>query len=153
LLGLGVLFAWGRTRFGAEGTSPAARLTMLAVLPFENLGSSDEDYFADGMTDQVRGKLASLPGLGVIASSSSNQYRRTTKALKQIGAELGVQYLVVGKVRWEKQVGGASRVQVSPELVSVENGTTKWEQPLTRCSRMCSRCRGASPSKSHKLSM
>ena len=130
LLGLGVLFAWGRTHFGAEGTSPAARLTMLAVLPFENLGSSDEDYFADGMTDQVRGKLASLPGLGVIASSSSNQYRRTTKAPKQIGAELGVQYLVVGKVRWEKQVGGASRVQVSPELVSVENGTTKWEQPF-----------------------
>src|SRR3989441_9688203 len=129
LLGLGVLFAWGRTRFGAEG-SPAARLTMLAVLPFENLGPSDEDYFADGITDQVRGKLASLPGLGVIASSSSNQYRRTTKPPKQIGAELGVQYLVVGKVRWEKQVGGASRVQVSPELVSVENGTTKWEQPF-----------------------
>src|SRR2546426_4709324 len=129
LLGLGVLFAWGRTRFGAEG-SPAARLTMLAVLPFENLGPSDEDYFTDGITDQVRGKLASLPGLGVIASSSSNQYRRTTKAPKQIGAELGVQYLVVGKVRWEKQVGGASRVQVSPELVSVENGTTKWEQPF-----------------------
>jgi len=130
LLGLGVLFAWGRTRVGAEGTSPAARLTMLAVLPFENLGPGDEDYFADGMTDQVRGKLASLPGLGVIASSSSNQYRRTTKPPKQIGAELGVQYLVVGKVRWEKQVGGASRVQVSPELVSVANGTTKWEQPF-----------------------
>jgi serine/threonine protein kinase len=51
----------------------------LAVLPFENQGDSANVYFADGMTDEVRGKLTAVPGLEVIASGSSSQYRRTSK--------------------------------------------------------------------------
>ena len=47
--------------------APAADVKRLAVLPFENLGSTDDDYFADGITDEVRGKLTSIPGLALIA--------------------------------------------------------------------------------------
>ena len=49
------------------------------MLPFENLGDSSHAYFADGVTDAVRGKLSALPGLQVIASSSSNEYRPAAK--------------------------------------------------------------------------
>jgi TolB-like protein/Flp pilus assembly protein TadD len=103
---------------------------VVAVLPFENLGSAQDEYFADGMTDEVRGKLAALPRLAVIASTSSGQYKKTAKSPRQIGAELGADYLLVGKVRWEKGAGGASRVQVSPELIEVADATTKWQQPF-----------------------
>jgi eukaryotic-like serine/threonine-protein kinase len=127
LIGLGVLFGWLR-RHGADdaGTAGAKRL---AVLPFDNLGGSDDEYFADGVTDEVRGKLTSLPGLLVTARSSSNQYRRTAKRPQEIGRELGVDYLLTGTVRWEKG-GSASHVRVSPELIQVATGATRWQQPF-----------------------
>jgi TolB-like protein/tetratricopeptide (TPR) repeat protein len=132
LLGLGVLFGWIRSRGGAEPAGPGTA-KLLAVLPFENLGDASDEYFADGITDEVRGKLATLPGLQVIAGSSAGQYKRSTKSPRQIAQELGVQYLLIGKIRWEKGAGGQSRVRVSPELVQVAGGgppTTKWQQPF-----------------------
>jgi TolB-like protein len=127
LLGLGVLFGWLR-RHGPEASLDAGP-RRLAVLPFENLGAPQEEYFADGVTDEIRGKLAGLPGLQVTARSSSGQYKRTTKAPAEIGRELGVDYLLTGTVRWEKGAAG-SRVRVSPELIQVSTGSTKWQQPF-----------------------
>ena len=128
-IGLGVLFAWRRSHASGEEEPGTKRL---AVLPFENLGDSTTAYFADGMTDEVRGKLASLPGLEVTASRSASEYRHTSKTLPQIARELGVDYLLIGKIRWEKAAGSTSRVRVSPELVKVSAGgaATKWEQPF-----------------------
>jgi len=128
LIGVGVLFAWRRHSAASGGTSDAGTL---AVLPFENLGDSTDAYFADGITDEIRGKLATLHGLRVIASGSSSQYKHSAKSQEQIARELGAQYLLVGRVRWEKLAGGKSRVRVDPELVQVANGTapaTTWQQ-------------------------
>ncbi|HSD33648.1 MAG TPA: protein kinase [Gemmatimonadales bacterium] len=128
LIGLGVLFAWRRSHSGGgDGAGPKR----IAVLPFENLGDSTDAYFADGMTDEVRGKLSQLSGLAVIARSSSNEYRRSNKSPQEIARELGAEYLLTATVRWEKTPGAPSRVRVSPELVQVEPGaapTTRWQQ-------------------------
>ena len=105
----------------------------MAVLPFENLGASEDDYFADGIADAVRGKLTSLPGIQVIARGSSTPYKKTTKTPKQIAQELEVGYLLTATVRWQKGAGAASRVQVSPELVEIPRSgapTAKWQQPF-----------------------
>jgi TolB-like protein/tRNA A-37 threonylcarbamoyl transferase component Bud32 len=125
LIGAGALFAWRRSHANPE-TSGERRV---AVLPFQNLGDSADAYFADGITDAVRGKLTALPSMRVIASNSSAQYRKTSKTPQEIGRELGVDYLLVGKVRWAK-AGGASRVQVSPELIDVTTADAKWQQPF-----------------------
>ncbi len=128
LIGLGVLFAWRRGQGGAGETDGAK---VLAVLPFENLGDSSQAYFADGVSDEVRGKLSQLGGLAVIARASSNEYRRTNKAPQQIARELNAEYLLTGTVRWEKHPDGTSRVRVSPELVRVAPGaapTTRWQE-------------------------
>jgi TolB-like protein len=104
----------------------------LAVLPFENIGTPEDDYFADGVADAVRGKLTSLPGVEVIARASSTPYRKTTKTPSQIAHELGARYLLTATVRWER-TGRTSRVQVSPELVEVNDSgaaTSKWQQPF-----------------------
>ena len=127
-IGGGALFAWrSRTQNAAPGESGAIRL---AVLPFENVGDTSDAYFADGVTDAVRGKLTGLPGIEVIGSASSAQYRKTTKTPQQIGQELGVRYLLIGRVHWARGPGGTSRVQVSPELVDASTAADKWQQPF-----------------------
>ena len=128
MVGLGVLFAWRRTH--AVDEAAGAGLTRLAVLPFEDLGDTSGAYFAEGIAGDIRGKLASLPALTVIASTSSNQYGHTTKTPRQIAHELGVQYLLIGHVQWDRRAGGAGRVRVSPELVEATTGATKWQQPF-----------------------
>jgi serine/threonine-protein kinase len=127
LLGLGVLFGWLRSH-GRVDDTPAG-VKRLAVLPFENLGSPEDEYFADGVTDEVRGKLASLSGLQVTARSSSGQYKKSPKSPQEIGRELGVDYLLTGTVRWEKAASG-NRVRVSPELIKVGTAATTWQQPF-----------------------
>src|SRR5205814_2143562 len=73
LLGVGVLFAWNRSRGGSGGARETTKV--LAVLPFENMGSADQEYFADGVTDEVRGKLANLQtrALDVALGSSARE--------------------------------------------------------------------------------
>jgi TolB-like protein/Flp pilus assembly protein TadD len=123
LIGGGMLFAWRGRRSDAVGRG-------LAVLPFENVGAAQDAYFADGITEEVRGKLTAVPGLRVTARTSSNEYKGTKKSLSDVGNELGVEYILTGTVRWETAADGTRRVRVTPELVSVSTGATKWQQPF-----------------------
>ncbi|MDB4911397.1 MAG: protein kinase, partial [Gemmatimonadetes bacterium] len=126
VVGAGAFFLWSRTRSRAPTGDSA-----LAVLPFENEGDTSSAYFADGITDEIRGKLTALPALRVIARASSNQYRRTDKSPQQIAGELGAMYLLTGVVRWETSPNHARRVRVSPELVQMSRGNaprTIWQQ-------------------------
>jgi serine/threonine-protein kinase len=132
LIGLGVLFAWRHSHpDGRPGGAAGPKI--IAVLPFQNLGDSSTEYFADGITDAVRGKLSSVPGLQVIASQSSNEYKHSTKSLTEIGRDLEADYLLVARVRWAVAPDGTRRVEVSPELVEAVPGrppTTRWQQPF-----------------------
>jgi serine/threonine-protein kinase len=136
MLGLGVAvaivvaLAWSLLRPAGAPDAERDGLSRLAVLPFENLGDSADSYFADGVTDAVRGKLTGLPGLRVTASNSSNEYRASRKSPRQIGDELGVEYLLVGRVRWARNADGTSRVQLSPELIDVSTGAAIWQEPF-----------------------
>ena len=123
-----VAIVFRQWRSGAADS--AAGPKRLAVVPFENLAGPDEEYFADGITDELRGKLATLPGLQVTARGSSFQYKKTTKRPEQVGQELGVQYLLTGTVRWDKRIADQSRVRVTPELVQVATGSTDWQEPF-----------------------
>ncbi|HEX5076087.1 MAG TPA: protein kinase [Gemmatimonadaceae bacterium] len=117
---LGVL--WSRTHAASTGERK------IAVLPFENAGGADDEYFADGMTDEVRSRLSTIHGIRVTARASSAQYRRSKKLPREIGRELEVQYLLTGTVRWSK-TNGVNRVRVTPELIEVANADTRWSQP------------------------
>jgi eukaryotic-like serine/threonine-protein kinase len=114
-----------------ERPSPTAAtddVRRLAVLPFDHQGDAADAYFADGMADEVRGKLAEVPGLEVIARMSSSQYAGAPISPQRIRDELGVSYILTGTVRWEKRAGAATRVRVSPELVDARSGATRWRQ-------------------------
>ncbi|HEY2163393.1 MAG TPA: hypothetical protein VGH04_05360, partial [Gemmatimonadaceae bacterium] len=119
----GGAFAWKRMHGAPDGGY------RIAVLPFENEGTAADDYFADGMTDEVRSRLSAVPGLQVTARTSTRQYKKTTKNPQDIGRELSVDYLLTGTVRWSKG-NGPDRVRVTPELVQVSNNRSKWSTSL-----------------------
>ena len=100
----------------------------IAVLPFDNEGSSEDDYFADGMSDEVRTRLSALHGMRVTARASSTVYKKTTKSPRDIAHELDVQYVLTGTVRWMKG-NGVNRVKVTPELIDIAKMETRWSQP------------------------
>jgi len=98
----------------------------LVVLPFENLGPAEDEYFADGITEEITSRLGELSGLGVIGRTSAIQYKKTHKRISEIGAELAVEYVLEGTVRWEKATEGESRVRVTPQLIRVTDETHLW---------------------------
>lgn len=128
--GWALLSARANTATTASASAGAADARTLAVLPFENQGDSSDAYFAEGITDAVRGKLIALPGMSVIARASSRSYAGTETPLPTIARQLGVRYLLTGTVRFAG-TGANRRVQVSPELVEVTAGhapESRWAQ-------------------------
>ena len=116
-----------------EGTPVSGdKPPMIVVLPFDNLGSPDDEYFADGMTEEVTSRLASVDGLRVISRTSAMQYKGKRPSVEQIGKELGVDYVLDGSVRWEKQLDGPSRVRVTPQLIRVADDTNIWTERYDR---------------------
>lgn len=111
-------------------TSPERK--MLVVLPFENLGPLEDEYFADGLTEELTSRLAALHGLGVISRTSARQYKSTNKTVKQIGEELGVDYLLEGTVRWDRSQENEGRVRVIPQLIRVADDTHLWSDSYDR---------------------
>ena len=115
---------------GRRMVAPVSGPVRIAVLPFTTLGDTSRGYLADGLADAVRGRLAALPSLEVIATSSTEEYRRSAKPLRAVGRELGVPYVLVGKVRWIPGGSGEQRMQVTPELVQVATGATRWQESV-----------------------
>jgi TolB-like protein len=99
----------------------APRLSIV-VLPFENLsGDKDQDYFADGITDDLTTDLSHLDGSFVISRGTAFTYKGKSVDAKQIGRELGVRYLLEGSVR---RLG--EKVEVNAQLISTETGAHVW---------------------------
>ncbi len=104
----------------------AAAPRVVVVLPFKNLGSPSDQYFADGLTEEITSRLAGLSGLRVISRTSADQYRASEKSLREIGAELGAGYALEGSVRWEHSSAGAGRIRVTPQLIRVADENRLW---------------------------
>ena len=100
----------------------------IAVLPFANMSSDPEqDYFADGIVEDILTLLSHESWLFVIARNSSFAYKGRTVDVKQIGRELGVRYVVEGSVR-----KAGNRVRVTTQLLEAETGTHVWAERYER---------------------
>src|SRR5271167_348324 len=94
----------------------------IAVLPFANMsGDPEQEYFADGMVEEIITALSRIRWLFVIARNSSFTYKGQTVDVKQVGRELGVRYVLEGSVR---KAGG--RVRITGQLIDATNGTHLW---------------------------
>ena len=122
---------WAAARGGAATDPTVDPITpVLAILPFKNLGPPADQYFADGLTEELTSRLASLPGLRVISRTSAEQYRDSPKSLRQIASELGAGYVLEGSVRWERAPGRPGRVRVTPQLIAVRDDSHLWAESI-----------------------
>ncbi|MEK7405913.1 MAG: hypothetical protein AAB225_12465 [Acidobacteriota bacterium] len=111
-------------RWLRSGAAESAEVPSIAVLPFVNLaGDKENEYFSDGLADEVINALTRIPGLRVTARTSSFAFRGQQQDVREIGARLGAAALLEGSVR--KQ---ANRVRVSAQLVSAEDGYHLWSE-------------------------
>jgi serine/threonine-protein kinase len=115
----------------ADTPAPLADRPMLAVLPFENLGESEDEYFAEGVTEEITSRLAEVSGLGVVSRTSALRHRRTTHSLQDIATELGVHYVLEGTIRTDRRAGDAGEVRVTPQLIRASDDTHLWTERYT----------------------
>lgn len=126
-LALGVVIAAfyaARGRLETVVHAPAAKRVMLAVLPFQNLSGNPElAYVADGMTEELIAQLGRIAPerLGVIARTSAMRYQGARESVTKIGGELGVEYVIEGSVRVEKD-----RAWITGQLIRVSDQTRTW---------------------------
>jgi TolB-like protein/Tfp pilus assembly protein PilF len=106
-----------------QAAKPPAGKIMLAILPFEDLSPEPQEWFSDGITEEMISQLGRLQPdqLGVIARTSAMRFKDTDKGIDQIGYELGVEYILEGSVR-----RAAERVRITIALVRVRDQTQLW---------------------------
>ncbi len=131
LLALVVGFLLVKLRPAPSGGG-APGLKKIVVLPFDNLGAPEDAYFAAGMAEEMTSRLANVQGLAVISRTSAQGYDRRGKTIRQIGADLGVDYVLEGSVRFERGPGRESRVRITPQLIRVSDDTHVWSDRYER---------------------
>jgi TolB-like protein len=100
----------------------------IAVLPFTDMSEKkDQEYFADGMAEEIIDLLVKVPGLKVISRTSSFQFKGKTQDLRSIGAQLGVAYVLEGSVR-----KSGDRLRVTAQLINSRDGAQLWSQTYDR---------------------
>ena len=115
-------------RKGDVTTPVAADQNSIAVLPFANMsGKPDEDYFSDGMTEELLNVLAKVPQLKVVARTSVFQFKDKGGDVRDIGRKLGVSHIVEGSVRRDGQ-----EVRITAQLVRVSDGFHVWSETYDR---------------------
>jgi TolB-like protein/Tfp pilus assembly protein PilF len=133
IISLAIILFIAKQILPEKGTiSPSSDLISIAVLPFEDLSpEKDQEYFCDGMTDEIIAKLSTLKELNVISRSSVMRYKNTDKDVRQIGQELGVKTILDGSVRKDD-----NDIRVTVQLVNTEDRFQIWgdsyDQKLVR---------------------
>ena len=113
---------------GVEAALPLPDKPSIAVLPFTNMSAdADQEYFSDGITEDIITELSRFRSLFVIARNSSFHYKGQSPKVQDIGRELGVQYIVEGSVR-----KAGNRVRITAQLVEAESGNHLWAERYDR---------------------
>jgi TolB-like protein/tetratricopeptide (TPR) repeat protein len=122
---VGGFFGYRRWTGAAEA---AAGQASIAVLPFVNMsGDRENDYFSDGMTEELLNELAQVPGLRVAARTSSFAFKGKNLAVEEIGERLGVSTVLEGSVR---KSGG--RIRITAQLIDAKTGYHLWSEEYDR---------------------
>ncbi len=122
-------YGWGMTAITAAATTlPLPDKPSIAVLPFNNMSSDPEqEYFADGISEDIITDLSKIAGLFVIARNSSFVYKGKSVDTSTVAKELGVRFILEGSVR-----RGGSRVRVNAQLIEAETGGHLWAERYDR---------------------
>jgi TolB-like protein/Flp pilus assembly protein TadD len=119
---------WSSSHNASQHSTVAMADKSIAVLPFVDMSEKkDQEYFGDGMAEEIIDLLAKIPILKVIGRTSSFQFKGKTQDLRSIGTQLGVAFVLEGSVR-----KSGDRVRVTAQLIDSRNGTPRWSQTYDR---------------------
>ncbi len=128
---------------GADEPLPLPDKPSIAVLPFDNIsGDPEQEYFSDGITEDIITELSKISGLFVIARHSSFIYKGKQVSLKQVGRELGVRYALEGSVR-----KAGNRLRITAQLIDATSDHHVWPSATTATSKTSSPCKTRSPAR------
>jgi TolB-like protein len=123
-----VAAVWHPWRHAVRAIAPGADVASVAVLPFDNLtGNPGDQYLSDGMTEEVIGQLARVPGLKVISRTSTEALKGTHLTLRQIADTLGVRHVLEGSIRH-----AGNRIRVAVHLIDATSGAPVWASSYDR---------------------
>jgi adenylate cyclase len=121
------VWAWGEAAVPAEAAAHPDRPS-IAVLPFTNIsGDVEQEYFADGITEDIITDLSKVSGLFVVARNSAFTYKGQPARVQQVGRDLGVRHVLEGSVR-----KAANRVRITAQLIDVASGGHLWAERYDR---------------------
>ena len=127
----GTLWRW-RSPHGPDATASATGPKTMAVLPFENLGPADYEYFPAGIADEISSRLSSVSGINIVPRRAAERYARPDVTMRELGRRLGVDYLLAGSVRWSGEEHGARNVRISVELLRARDERQLWATTYDR---------------------
>jgi serine/threonine-protein kinase len=110
---------------GREPATSGRAPVRLAVLPFETVGAGDSAYVGDGIAEEIVRRLTGLRGMGVVPFTGTLPYKASDKSPRDVGRELGVDYVLAGSLRWSDD---GSSVEVAPRLVRIADGGAAWSR-------------------------
>jgi adenylate cyclase len=120
--------AKGSKQGSAEKSLPNVATASIAILPFTNMsGDSEQEYFSDGISEDIITDLSKISGLTVIARNSSFAYKGRSVDIRTVGHELGVQSVLEGSIR-----RAGKRVRITAQLIDATNGTHLWADRYDR---------------------
>lgn len=100
---------------------------MLAVLPFKYSGPYEKEFFSEALSNEITADLEKINALAVTSPASSSQYGNSNKKTRQIGQELGVDYLLIGLIQWDTTVN-IGKLRVLPSLIRVKDDAKVWSE-------------------------
>jgi TolB-like protein/Tfp pilus assembly protein PilF len=119
---------WPSKQGGAAPAVAAISDKSIAVLPFADMSQKkDQEYFGDGMAEEILDLLAKIPGLTVIGRTSSFQFKGKNEDLRKIGAELNAAYVLEGSVR-----SSGDQVRITAQLINTKTGAHEWSETYDR---------------------
>jgi TolB-like protein/DNA-binding winged helix-turn-helix (wHTH) protein/Tfp pilus assembly protein PilF len=111
-----------------RANAPSLKNTSIAVLPFEDMSAAkDQEYFSDGLAEQLINDLAKVSGLKVVGRSSAFQFKGKNEDLREVGRKLGVANVLEGSVRRD-----GNHVRITAELIKADDGFQLWSQTYDR---------------------
>ncbi|HJU90711.1 MAG TPA: protein kinase [Gemmatimonadaceae bacterium] len=132
VLVIGAAF-WTRQRADADSSAQeAGRRMTVAVLPFENLGPAENEYFPVGITDEIASRLGSVDGISVVSRRAAQRYVQPGMTMRDIGQKLGADVILAGSVRWDDRDGDTPNVRISLELLRVRDERQLWATTYDR---------------------
>jgi serine/threonine-protein kinase len=124
---------WQLQRGDAGASSQQeARPTTVALLPFENLGGAENEYFPIGVSDEIASRLGSVRGISVVPRRAAERYVKPGMTIREIGRQLGADVILTGSVHWDDGQSGARNVRIRLELLRAEDERQLWATTYDR---------------------